>query len=150
MDFLYLLDQLEEVLTTGTKVPLTSRVMIDEPEVLEILDQIRVAVPEEIKSARRLTQERDRILEEAHHEADQIVQGADQQVAGLVSNHALVQAAEERADQIMDEARREADQVRQDADEYAYHVLTRMRGQVERIAESVNRSLAEYEPDQRD
>ena len=149
MDFLYLLDQLEEVLTTGTRVPMTNRVMIGEQEVLEILDQIRVALPEEIKAARRVTQEQDRLIEEARREADQILSSADQQVAGLVANHALVQAAEERADQIIEQARRDADQTRQEVDDYAFRLLSRVAGQMERVTESVNRSLAEFEPDQR-
>src|SRR5919199_6865079 len=54
MDLGYLLDQLEEVLSSGTRVPLSSRTLVDEQEVLDILDQIRVAVPEEIKAARRI------------------------------------------------------------------------------------------------
>src|SRR5205814_8364858 len=72
MDILYLLDQLEEVLGAGSRLPLTSRTLVDEPEILDILDQIRVSIPEEVKAGRRLTQERDQVISDARAEAERI------------------------------------------------------------------------------
>lgn len=153
MDILYLLDQLEEVLTSGSKVPLTNRVMVDEHEVLEILDQIRVAIPEELKAARRMTQERDTLLEEARAEAERIRRQADQQMDSMVSNHALVRAAEERAADVEDQASREAEDMRRQADAYAAHVLERLRGQLDQLSQAVDRGLRQLEagePDEDD
>ena len=81
MDILYLLDQLEEVLGGGSRVPLTSRTLVDEQEVLDILDQIRVSIPEELTQARRVTQERDQVMAAAHAEADSILRDADANAA---------------------------------------------------------------------
>src|SRR5207245_9132859 len=85
VDILSLLDQLEEVLGGGSRLPLTSRTLVDEQEILDILDQIRVSIPDELKAARRLTQERDQLLSDARAEAQRILSDADAQVAERIS-----------------------------------------------------------------
>src|SRR5918911_4267191 len=97
MDILYLLDQLEEVLGAGSRLPLTSRTLVDEQEILDILDQIRVSIPDELKAARRLTEERDQVIADAHAEAERILRDADAQAAERLADHALVRAAQDRA-----------------------------------------------------
>jgi cell division septum initiation protein DivIVA len=149
VDILYLLDRLEEELTSGRRVPFWERTLIDEQECLEILDQIRVAIPEEIKAARRVTEEREQLLTEARTEADRILGEADQQVAGRISEHALVRAAQSRAAEIEDDALRAADEIRREADEYAYRVLERLRGQIEQITQAVDRGLRDLAREER-
>ena len=61
MDILYLLDRLETVLTSGSRVPLTGKTVVDEHECLDIIDQLRVAVPEEVKQAKRVQGEREQL-----------------------------------------------------------------------------------------
>src|SRR5215472_9599658 len=109
VDILDLLDQLEEVLGAGSHLPLTSRTLVDEQEILDILDQIRVSIPDEIKAARRLTQERDQMLADARAEADRLVHEADQIVEARLTEHHLVRDAEARAVDIEDRALAEAE-----------------------------------------
>ncbi len=145
VDILYLLDQLEEVLGSGSRVPLTSRTLVDEREVLDILDQIRVSIPEEIKAARRLTQERDQVIADARAESDRLLREADDEVAGRVSDHAVVRAAESRAAEIEGRAHETAERVRQEAESYAYRVLQRLRQQIDQIGQAVDRGLADLD-----
>ena len=100
IDILYLLDRLEEVLSSGSRLPFSSRTVIDEQECLDILDQIRVALPEEIKQARRVTAERDGIIAEAQARAQQIIREAEERAAEKVEEHALVRQAQARAQQV--------------------------------------------------
>ncbi len=148
MDILYLLDRLEEVLSSGSRLPFTSRTLVDEDECLDILDQIRVAIPEELKAARRLTQERDQLLAEARAEADRVVREADQQVAGRVTDHALVVAAQTRANQIEQEAMQQAEELRREADRYAYRALERLRHHLVQVDEAIERGLHELSLDE--
>jgi cell division septum initiation protein DivIVA len=145
LDILYLLDQLEEVLGGGSRLPLTSRTLVDEQEILDILDQIRVSIPDELKAARRLTQERDQILADARAEADRILRDADVQAAERIAEHGLVHAAESRAADIEDRAMRQAEDVRREADAYAYRVLQKLRDQVGQVAQTVDRGMSELE-----
>jgi cell division septum initiation protein DivIVA len=143
VDILYLLDQLEEVLGTGSKLPFTSRTLVDEQEVLDILDQIRMSIPEELKAARRLSQERDQVLADARAEADRIIREAEEHAAGRISEHSLVRSAESRASEIEDRAKDEAQQVRQEAEAYAYRVLERLHEQINQLGQTVERGLRE-------
>ena len=145
MDILYLLDQLEEVLGGGSHLPLTSRTLVDEQEVLDILDQIRVSIPDEIKAARRVTQERDQILADARGEADRLLRDADADVAERLSEHHLVRAAEERARQIEDRAIEDTERMRRETDAYAQRVLQRLREHIGQVSETVDRGLEELE-----
>jgi hypothetical protein len=145
VDILYLLDQLEEVLGAGSHLPLTSRTLVDEQEILDILDQIRVSIPEEIKAARRVSQDRDQLIGEARVEADRIIHEAEERAAGRVAEHALVRSAEARAAEIEDRALRTAEQVRHEAEAYAYRVLERLRDQISQVGTTVDRGLQELE-----
>lgn len=145
MDVLYLLDQLEEVLGAGSRVPLTSRTLVDEPEILDIIDQIRLSIPEEIKAAKRLTEERDEVLSAARVEAERIMQEADTQAAERVGEHHLVRSAEARAADIQDRALEQAAQIRREADAYAHRVLLKLREQIAQVSGTVDRGLGELE-----
>ncbi len=145
MDILYLLDQLEEVLGAGSRLPLTSRTLVDEQEILDILDQIRVSIPDELKAARRLTQDRDQVIADARAEADRMLRDADAQASERVGEHHLVRAAEIRAADIEDRALRRAADIRREADAYAYRVLQKLREQISSVASTVDRGITELE-----
>ena len=145
MDILDLLDQLEEVLGAGSHLPLTSRTLVDEQEILDILDQIRVSIPDEIKAARRVTQEREQVLADARAEADRLLRAADARVADRLADHHLVRAAESRAADIEERAHEEAERMRRETDAYAQRVLEKLREQISQVASSVERGLQELE-----
>jgi cell division septum initiation protein DivIVA len=145
VDILYLLDQLEEVLGGGSRLPLTSRTLVDEQEILDILDQIRVSIPDELKAARRLTQERDQIMADAHSEGDRVLRDADAQAVERVAQHSLVRTAEMRAQDIEERALRQAADIRREADAYAYKVLQKLRDQIGQVAQTVDRGMSELE-----
>ena len=140
IDILYLLDRLEEVLNSGSRVPLLgSRTLIDEGECLDILDQIRVALPEEIKQARRITTERDNIIAEADTRAQQVVREAEERAAALIQEHTLVRQAQARAEQVEGDAERRSAEIRREADEYVYQTLTELENDLEQLLVTVRK-----------
>ena len=140
IDILYLLDRLEEVLNSGSRVPLfTSRTMIDEQECLDIRDQIRVALPEEIKGARRVNAERDAIIAEAEARAQEIIREAEERAAQQIEEHTLVRQAEQRAQQVEAEASRRAAEIERDAEDYAYEKLSELESQLEQLLLTVRK-----------
>src|SRR6185437_10191521 len=72
-DILYLVDQLEELVGSGKRVPFSTRVMVEEEDFLALVDQLREALPNEIKQARRVIKERERIVGQAQEDALKIV-----------------------------------------------------------------------------
>jgi len=101
MDILMLVDRLEAVVNSGWRMPMTSRVQIDERDVLDVLDLMRTTVPEEIKQARRINQEREKMLAQAQTEANRLVSQAQDRVERLVSEDSVLQVAEQRAHDIV-------------------------------------------------
>ena len=69
MDILQLIDRLEELFNESKNIPLTRNVMVDEDRMLDIIDQMRIAIPEEVKKAQQLLGQRDRVLAQAHQRA---------------------------------------------------------------------------------
>ncbi|NLZ26733.1 MAG: ATPase, partial [Chloroflexi bacterium] len=62
MDILHLVDRMEELFNAGKPVPLTRNVMVDENAFMDIIDQMRISIPEEIKKAQQINAQKDRIL----------------------------------------------------------------------------------------
>lgn len=137
IDILYLVDRLEALLRKGTRVPMTTKTMVDEDELLDIIDQMRIAVPEEIKVAKKFQQDRERMLAEAQEEVAQIVSAAKADADRMVSDNSIILAAEQKAEQIEEQARAEAESIKQGADAYATQVLTDIQARLEQLAEQI-------------
>ena len=123
-------------------MPLTSNVIIDQARALDLLDQLRVAVPEEVRQAKRINEETERIVERAQEEAERILARAQEQAAFLIEERELTRAAEDRSEEIIAEGQREADEIRRGADEYAQSVLVRLEGECIKALQSIKRGLA--------
>ena len=104
MTVLDLLDELEDIVDTAPNVPLTGKVMVESSEVLEIVDDIKKALPEDVKQAKWLKDEKESILAEAKEEYEKIIVEAKKQAGFLVDNNDITLKAKKRADSISDAA----------------------------------------------
>src|SRR6185369_9557128 len=116
----HLVDRLEDLIDEGRHMPFSKYTMIDEERALEIIDQMRISIPEEIEKAARVLAQRDRVLAQANEEAARIIQQAHSRSEQLVDREAMVQAAQGRAANIIEQARQEADVIMVEADKYVY------------------------------
>jgi bifunctional DNA-binding transcriptional regulator/antitoxin component of YhaV-PrlF toxin-antitoxin module len=115
--------------------------VLDQATVLELIDQLRVAVPEEVRQARRITEESDRVIERARDEGDAIVARAQERAAQMLEERELVRAAQQRAAEIIEAAQAEAREQRRAADEYAAGVLIRLEGECIKALTSIKRGI---------
>jgi vacuolar-type H+-ATPase subunit H len=130
MDIQHLVDRLEDLIDEGRHIIGTKFTMIDEERALEIIDQMRISIPEEIEKAARIIAQRDRVLAEAHEEAARIVQDHRQRAEGMIDEHATVQAARARADSIKEQAHQEAARITAEADQYTMQLLSKLEQQL--------------------
>lgn len=137
MDILQLIDRLEELFNESKSIPLTRNVMVDEDRMLDIIDQMRIAIPEEVKKAQQLLGQRDRLLAQAQEEANRTIEIARQKADQMISREVIAQEAMRRAEQIVAQARAEAETIRADADAYAMNSLTQLQDELERISTQV-------------
>lgn len=121
MDIQHLLDRLEALLSDSRR--LGGKLIVDAQRCWDLIDQMRISIPEEVKHAQRVNQERDRIIAQAKEEAGRIIELARKDAVKLTEDHVLAQQAQELAVTIEARARREAERVKLDADEYVMEVL---------------------------
>ena len=116
--------------------------MVDQNAALGLIDELRVAVPEEVRAAKRINSEGERIIEKAQEEAERIVARAQEQAAFLIDERGLTQAADEESRRIIADAQHDADEIRKGADEYAVSVLIGLEGDVVKTLQSIKKGIA--------
>src|SRR6476661_8394421 len=142
IDIIFLVERLESIIANGKKLPLTNNVVIDQTAALNLIDELRVAVPEEVRAAKRINSEGERIIEKAQEEAERIVARAQEQAAFLIEERGLTEAADAESRRIVAIAEDESAEVRRGADEYAAGVLAGLEADVTRTLSSIERGIA--------
>ena len=148
MDILHLIDRLEELFNESKAVPLTHSVMVDEDKMLDIIDQMRISIPDEVKKAQQLLAQKDRVLAQAQEEANRTVEIARQKADDLVHRDMIVQEAQRRAEQIVAQARLDAEATRRDADDYVLAALNHLQDELEKLTNQVQNGIRTVEEDQ--
>src|SRR4051794_147950 len=141
IDIIFLVERLESLIANGKKLPLTNNVVVDQAAALGLIDELRVAVPEEVRAAKRINSEGERIIEKAQEEAERIVAKAQEQAAFLIDERGLTQQAEAESRRIIGEAEDDAEEVRRGADEYAVNVLVGLEGDVVKTLQSIKKGI---------
>jgi hypothetical protein len=137
-DMMELLDRLEAHVAEGRRVLLSNRIMIEAEDFLAIVDQLRESVPVEIQQARRVLQERQKIIVEAQSEAARILTLAKERSDYLVSQHGVTAEARYRGEDSLREAREKASRSMSTIDKYA-------RERLETVEKVIRDNLAEIE-----
>ena len=148
MDIQQLVDRLEEALNSSTRLPMSAYVLVNEDNVYNIIDQMRVAIPEEVKRANRIEAEKDRVLAQANEEADRIRELAKQEASELVKRDAIMASAQQRSDNILERSRRDAEALRRDADVYVIDVLTKLEEDLLRSLAVVRNGMRKVQAEQ--
>ncbi len=149
MDILQMIDRLEELLNESRPLPFTHNVIVDEDRMLDLIDQMRVSIPEEVKKAQQLLAQRDRLIAQAQEEANRKVNLASDRASELVERDQVVQAAYTQAEQIKTQAHLDGDAIRRDADQYVLETLRNLEMEMERAITQVRngiRTLQEEKP----
>ena len=148
MDILQLIDRLEEIFNDAKAVPFTHNVIVDEDRMLELIDQMRIAIPEEVKKAQQVVSQRDRVMAQAQEEANRTLTLAREKAEQLAQKDVVMQEAQRRADQIISQARAEADATRADADNYVIDTLMQLQDQLAKLSNQVSNGVRTVQEDQ--
>lgn len=142
LDIIFLLERLESLVATGKSLPLTRNAVVDRDAILDLVDQLRVAIPEEVRAAKRINAEGERILEKAEDEARSIISRAQEQAAFLIGERGLLERAEAEGYQVIGDARAQAEQTRAGADDYALALLETLEAEVGKALAGVQKGIA--------
>lgn len=141
MDIQFLVERLEAMVVSARKMPMTNQVLLEQAAILDVIDQLRIAIPEEVRQARKTNQEQERVLTRAREEAEQIIGAAQEQAALLLQDQSILRLAEARAQELEGAAGSKADETMRGADQYAADVLVRLESDLVKTLSIVKKSL---------
>ena len=147
MDIQRLVDELESIIGKSFRIPFSSNIILNEDDLFDILDQMRISIPQEIKEAKRTEAERERILAQAREEAGRMSDMAKEKIMTAVDGHELVDAAKDRAQEVISEATKEATNLRSDADQYVADHLSHLEEQLLKMLTTVQNGIRQIDED---
>jgi vacuolar-type H+-ATPase subunit H len=130
MEVIKLLEYLQEIFETSSKVPVTGKILVDKKEVMNIVDQIINYLPDEFKKAQWVVEEKQRILGEAVEEATTIKKESLNMLKKQIENHDVTREAKVRAEEVIASAQRDAKSMRLGARDYADEVLCQLEKEI--------------------
>lgn len=128
-----LLDELEDIIENGRSAPFSNRVSIDKDEVYDLISELRVKLPNELKQAQWIIEERNKILIDAQREADQIVKNAEERLQRMIDENEVTKKAYDQAAVIIDSAKKNAKEMRLGAVEYSEGILTDVENRLKEL-----------------
>jgi cell division septum initiation protein DivIVA len=137
MGILEIIEEIEAMVEGGSRVPLTSKVLLDGDNILDGLDRIRSAIPEEIRQAKWVTKERERILKEARDEAERMIKEARNHIERLAAESEVTKKAQVRSQEIVAQAQETAQELRSSALGYADDVLAKLEVNLEKNIQTI-------------
>lgn len=126
MEILSILESLEDLVEKSVNVPILGKCLVDKEEILEIVKEVRLKLPDDIKQAKWVKEERQRILMEAQKEAEAMIKDSESKIAALVDEHEITKKAYEQANEIIANAQKNAKEIKLGTREYADSVLNKV------------------------
>jgi cell division septum initiation protein DivIVA len=139
-----LLEELEDLITSSSKMPFSEKGIIDLDVAQKIIEDIRANLPRDIQQARWLDQERDRIISDAKKEYNRMINEAKDQVEYLVNNNNIYKDAQKRADALLKEAESHANYMKYRSYEYIDQLLYDMQTDIAGVGSSYIDPMTDY------
>ncbi|MEW6623306.1 MAG: ATPase [Bacillota bacterium] len=143
MDIFEILDDLEREIGAGKKLPLSNKVIVEKEVLLDYIDRLRSDLPEEMRQARWIVRERERVMKEAQTEAKEIIENARQKIKKLAEESEVAQEARMQAQEIVQEAHRIAYEIKSGANVYADDVLAAVEEKIQYTLATISNSRNE-------
>ncbi len=148
MDIMQLVDEIEALISKSFRIPFTSNILVNEDELFDILDQMRVTIPREVKEAKRIEVERERILARAQEEANRLLDLAKEKMMKAVDDHEIVEAARDHGELLVEQAESLSLQLRHDSNQYVIDHLSSLEEQLLKLLTTVRNGLQQVEANQ--
>lgn len=137
MEIFTLLETLEDILERSKNLPFSAKVIVDRNEILDLIKEIRLKLPDELKQAKWIKEERERIMSEAHKDADDIVKEAEKRIISMIDEHEITKKAYEKKDEIIEGANDRYRVIERETKAYADGILESVQTQVKSLQETL-------------
>ena len=144
LDVMEIIDMMEDTINKASSVPLTGKIMMDKDELLDFIQEIRLVYPDELKEARWVKTERQRILDEAAERAESITKTAEETQERLIDEHEITRQAYEKAEAIKNMSERDAKEIKMDTDRYVDEILADVEHRLDLLLRKVREDREEH------
>ena len=143
MEIYTLLDTLKDMLENSKNVPFSQKCIVNKDDALDIIDEIIAKMPDELKQAKWVKEERQRILVEAQKEAEEIVKEAENRIISMIDEHEITRKAYEKKVEIIENANEMAREIRKGTNDYADNVLSEVETALEEALKVIQNNRKE-------
>ncbi|HPZ70994.1 MAG TPA: ATPase [Peptococcaceae bacterium] len=143
MDILQLLDEFENTVEESTRIPMTSKLIVNEDILYNFVAKLRAMLPESIREAEWILREKERIIEEAKKEGQSIIDNANNRLQRITDETEIVRLAKSQGDEIVKNAQNIAREITQGAFTYADEVMVRLMQELEKTMSVINQGREE-------
>lgn len=148
MDVIKLLDEMENIIDSGSRVPLIGKVLIDADTLFEYMDKIRATLPDELRQAKFVNLEKEKVLQEAQRQADRIMEEANKQAQRLVAEDVLSKQAAQQAEDLLAQAQKTSAEIKQGSKNYANDILHQLENNLEKALYTIKKGREELQTNQ--
>lgn len=145
MEIMEIIDMMEETIDKATVVPLSGKIVVDKEDLLDYIQEMRLVFPDEVKEAKWVKEERERILAEAQSRSEAMVKNAEEKVVQMIDEHEITKQAVEQANQMVNEAQTKAMEIKTDCDQYADDILNDLEKRLDMLLRKVHDDKAYFE-----
>lgn len=145
MEIFTLLETLEDIMERSKTIPFTDKGIVEKDEVLEIIKEIRLKLPDELKQAKWIKEERGRILQESQKEADDIVKEAENRIISMIDEHEITRKAYEQKAEIIETANEMSREISKGTKDYADSILANLETAINDVMVSLNETITTIE-----
>ncbi len=150
MEILEIIDTLEDSIEKGLNIPLAGKCLLDKDELLDLIQEMRLKLPDDLKQAKWVKDERQRILLEAQKEANDIIKSTEDKIISMINENEITKRAKQQADEIISNANKRAKEIKQGTRQYADDVLADMERIMEQTLTTLrNNRIAMHEKEKR-
>lgn len=135
-----LLEDLETLVETSNRIPMTTKRMVEEDEMMRIIDSIQESLPLELEESRRIVAEKDAVLADAKKQAEDLIAQAKEYISKLTAESEIVKAAQEQANEIIANANKSSEELRNSSVQYGADVLRYVESNLEKTLESIRQN----------
>ena len=143
MDVYELLDTLQSEIENASQVPLINKIMLEKDRILDLLEDLRNAIPKEIAEAKQIAMQQQKIKEDTHKKAEAILEKAKERQKQLINTNTITQNAYEEAEQILKNARTESNVFRAKSIDYTYALLEQTQNSLKELIRTIEQNKAE-------
>ena len=145
MEIMEIIDMMEETIEKSTVVPLSGKIVVDKEDLLDYIQEMRLVFPDEVKEAKWVKEERERILAEAQTRSETMIKNAEEKVVQMIDEHEITKEAVEQANQMVNEAQTKAMEIKTDCDQYADDILNDIEKRLDMLLRKVHDDKAYFE-----